>query len=110
MNFVNKKNNKINYYIYKNKKKKEFKQKKLIPERKKTEKMNISNTSKNTFMYSTDGFKSKTFSGDRLHKKVFGCGKNSESEELFANNFKGKKHHQRETSIRNLFESQIVLS
>ena len=65
--------------------------------------------SQNTFMYSTDGFKSKTFCGDKLHKKVFNTGKNTQSNggDYLASKLRGKSHKRGE-SIRNCFESQIV--
>jgi hypothetical protein len=90
--------------------------------------MGITQNSINTFMYCTDGFNSKTFSGNKLHKKVFSIGKNTESinntningnfinignsnNEAFSNINKSRgKSHKREESIRNLFESQIVFA
>ena len=78
-------------------------------EKKKSDKMRIENTTQNTFMYSIDGFNSKTFSSNKLHKKVFDCGKNRESNDPIANRFKGKSY-KRESSIRNQHESQIAFS
>jgi len=93
--------------------------------------MGITKNSLNTFMYSTDGFKSKTFSSDKLHKKVFKNGKNTQTYSIYNGKNKGKgnininihnnlsdalgnnirgKSHKRGESIRNLFESQIVFS
>lgn len=80
-------------------------------ERRKSEKLGVTTISKNTFMYSTDGFKSKTFSSTKLHKKVFNLGKNTESNncDYLASKLKGKSHR-REESIRNCFKSQIIFS
>jgi hypothetical protein len=93
--------------------------------------MGSTQNSQNTFMYSTDGFNSKTFSSNKLHKRVFSIGKNTESINGNGNfnvncssngtyvninieansniNKKRGKSHKREESIRNLFESQIVI-
>lgn len=73
--------------------------------------MGVTTNSQNSFMYSTDGFKSKTFSSNKLHKKVFNEGKNTETfyNDALESKIRGKSHRRQE-SVRNCFESQIVFS
>ena len=94
---------------------KEHNQKKPFLERRKSDTMGITNNSQNTFMYSsttrTEGFKSKTFSNGKLHKRVFDSGKNTQTsvnKDVLENKIRGKSH-QRHESIKNCHESQIVL-
>ena len=96
---------------------KEHNQKKPFLERRKSDTMGITSNSSATFMYSsttrTDGFKSKTFSSGKLHKKVFDSGKNTQTtiqkDLLGKENQQRGKSHKRAESIRNCHESQIVL-
>jgi len=61
-------------------------------------------------MYHTDGSKIKTFTNYKFNKKTFDTKKNNQSQNENLNTFNKGLSHKRNNSIRNQFESQIILN